>query len=214
MCDNDIQKLGNFPNLVKCRQLYICNNRVSYIASDLHSKLPNLEEICLSNNDVRSLSNIKRLEKCTCLKYLSLLRNPVVLEKHYRRFVIFTLPQVKFLDFNRIKDAERQDAKNFFTKTSEGKLLIAQISAKAKQESEEFTLSDDDMELKSTIEPIAMDAGLTNLTESKEDKKLREISQAQRIKIKNAILKATSIEEVERLNRMLQAGYIPSDEFQ
>merc|ERR1712084_176056 len=93
MCDNDIQKLGNFPNLVKCRQLYICNNRVSYIASDLHSKLPNLEEICLSNNDVRSLSNIKRLEKCTCLKYLSLLRNPVVLEKHYRRFVIFTLPQ-------------------------------------------------------------------------------------------------------------------------
>ena len=44
---------------------------------------------------------------------------------------------------------------------------------------------------------------------SEQTSKLKEIDAEQREKIKAAILKSTSIEEVERLNKMLQAGYIP-----
>ena len=39
--------------------------------------------------------------------------------------------------------------------------------------------------------------------------KLKAIDDEQRERIKKAILSSTSIEEVERLNKMLQAGYIP-----
>ena len=41
------------------------------------------------------------------------------------------------------------------------------------------------------------------------NEKLKKIDEEQREKIKKAILQSTSIEEVERLNKMLQAGYIP-----
>jgi len=41
------------------------------------------------------------------------------------------------------------------------------------------------------------------------NEKLKKIDEEQRDKIKKAILQSTSIEEVERLNKMLQAGYIP-----
>lgn len=45
--------------------------------------------------------------------------------------------------------------------------------------------------------------------ESESQKQVRQINAEQRAKIKQAILNATSIEEVDRLNRQLQTGYIP-----
>lgn len=54
LCDNDILKFGNFPNLVKCKYIYASNNRIGYIAGDISLRLPNLLEINLINNDIRS----------------------------------------------------------------------------------------------------------------------------------------------------------------
>lgn len=37
--------------------------------------------------------------------FLSLLDNPVTRKDNYRLYVIFTMPQLRFLDFRRVKDA-------------------------------------------------------------------------------------------------------------
>jgi len=210
LCDNDIQKLGNFPNLVKCKQLFVNNNRISYISGDLSKKLPNLEEICAVNNDLNNLSNIKRLEKCNQLKYLSFIRNPLVLQPHYRRYVIYAIKNLKFLDFSKITNDEKQDAKKFFEEETVGKMLLAKINQQAKEESENVMADINDSDDEDFPTPVKSSFDImSEKQESDSQKQLREISETQRSKIKAAILNATSIEEVERLNRMLQAGYVP-----
>jgi len=230
LCDNDIQKFGNFPNLVRCKMVYASNNRISYIAGDIHVKLPNLNEISMINNDIRSLTNLKRLEKCECLKYLSLSRNPVILESNYRRFAIYTIKSLKFLDFIRIKDKERADAKDYFENTKEGQAFLAKICAQAKDEAEDILFGEDDVDddlvaddeeedekkrkRKRKRGEAEFEKGNTDLVmpaETDAQKNMREMDEDQRAKIKKAILTATSVEEIERLNRMLQAGYIPTN---
>lgn len=231
LCDNDILKFGNFPNLVKCKYIYASNNRIGYIAGDISLRLPNLLEINLINNDIRSLTNIKRLEKCECLKYLSLSRNPVVLEPNYRKFVIYTLKNLKFLDFLKIKERERAEAKDFFENQPEGKAMLAKILAKAKEESEDGLFGEADMEdeieeeeldeempnkkkrrrVKDPSATISTDVQYDKDYETEGSKQLKMVDEEQRAKIKKAILAASSVEEIERLNRMLQAGYIPQE---
>lgn len=220
LCDNDIQKLGNFPNLVKCRQIYANNNRINYLASDIHVKLPNLEEISLINNEIRSLTNLKRLEKCMVLKYLHLVRNPITRDPNYRKYAIYAIKSLKFLDYNRIKDKERAEAKKFFEQSTEGKKLLAQIAAKAKDEAEDTMYGEDDDDECTTATGMSA-TGVVHSDKNTDvpmpgpndqvNQALKQIDDQQRAKIKRAILAANSVEEIERLNRMLQAGYIPSD---
>lgn len=188
------------------------------MAGDLDKKLPNLTEISLVNNDVRSFSDIKRLEKCKKLKILSLTRNPVVLQPHYRQFVVHTLPNLKFLDFSRIRDKERKEAKKFFETTAVGKDLMKKIVLKVREEKETMDFDEEEADIEETEEEAELrkmnkenlfDASVEKFNPNKMQKQLQAISDEHRAKIKSAILKATSIEEVERLNRMLQAGYIP-----
>ena len=134
MCDNDITKFDGFPMLKKAAYFYCNNNRISFIAGDLHIKLPHLKEVSLINNDIRSFTDIKRLEKCKGLKVLSLTRNPVTVQDNYRAFVIYTLPSLRFLDFNRIREKERVDAKKFFEETEVGMDLLRTVVAQVKEE--------------------------------------------------------------------------------
>ena len=234
LCDNDIQKFGNFPNLVRCRQVYACNNRISYVAGDVHVKLPNLSEINLTNNDIRSLTNIKRLEKCMCLKFLTFARNPISLEQNYRKFAIYTIKSLKFLDFQRITDKERAEAKKLFEELPEGKLLLAKITAKAKEEAEDIMFGEDDVDddmvpgdsddesnnnkkrkKRKKGEKDGFEKGnavemVVSNVESDVDKQMKEIDNEQRAKIKKAILRFYFFfgerrnEKKNRLNRIYQ----------
>lgn len=222
MCDNDLTKFDGFPILKKAAIFYCNNNRIAYIAGDLHLKLPNLTEISLINNEIRSFSDIKRLEKCQNLEILSLTRNPITLQDHYRLFTIYCLPALKYLDFNRIRSKEREEARRMFEDTQAGQDLMKRIISKVKEEKETILFDDlenldDDDEMCSDDEKEererlrqkeAMFDANVGVSDSA-DGKLKAIDAEQREKIKAAILKSTSIEEVERLNRMLQAGYIP-----
>jgi len=223
MCDNDITKFDGFPLLKKASYFYCNNNRISFIAGDLHIKLPNLKEISLINNDVKSFTDIKRLEKCKGLKTLSLTRNPITLQENYRLFVVYTLPQLRFLDFNRIRDKERSDAKRLFEETQKGMDLVSQVAQQTKDEKDTILFddnmsdednsdigSDEERERKERIrEKEKMFEPEFKPANSAANEKLKKIDEEQREKIKKAILQSTSIEEVERLNKMLQAGYIP-----
>ena len=62
---------------------------------------------------------------------LSLLHNPVVTRRNYREYVIHKFPNLRVLDFKKVKDKEREAAKKLF-KTKEGKTQLKDISRKAK----------------------------------------------------------------------------------
>jgi len=107
LSDNEIKKIDNFPELTRLRTLFFNNNRISKIAHDLDKSLPNLETLILTNNKIASLSDLDPLACFTRLRTLSLLENPVTLKPNYRLYVIHLLPQLRLLDFRKIKQKVR-----------------------------------------------------------------------------------------------------------
>lgn len=115
--NNDLRVLGNFPRLNRLQQLLLNNNRISKIESGLETFVPNLHTIILTNNAISELGDLEPLIKCKKLTHLSLLDNPVTKKAHYRLFVIYKLPQLHVLDFNKVKLSERKEAEQLFRKT-------------------------------------------------------------------------------------------------
>ena len=86
----------------------------------------NIEELQLSNNMVAELGDLKPLAQLPKLARLSLVGNPVSKLPHYRLYVIHLLPQLRLLDFNKIKDQERKDAEAAFS-GAKGEKLIKEV---------------------------------------------------------------------------------------
>jgi U2 small nuclear ribonucleoprotein A' len=183
LTDNDLRKVDNFPLLPRLKTLFFNNNRISKCAPNLYETLPNLETLILTNNVIADLSEIDSLANILSLRTLSLLFNPVSTKENYRRYTVYRIPQLKLLDFKKIKEKEREEAKSFF-KSKPGKdlrKLIAQTVA-------------DNLEHEDV-----------NATPER-----RVATENQVSAIKRAITAATTLEEIERLNQMLQSGQISS----
>uniref|UniRef100_A0ABD2WG43 Probable U2 small nuclear ribonucleoprotein A' n=1 Tax=Trichogramma kaykai TaxID=54128 RepID=A0ABD2WG43_9HYME len=179
--DNDIRKLDNFPLLKRIKTLFFNNNRIVRIADGLENCIPNLETLMLTGNQLQELCDIQPLFGLKKLTTLCLLQNPVSAKAHYRQYIIFKMPNLKLLDFKKIKMKEREEVNEFF-KSPRGKEIAKDITKKAK----------------------AISHGSNNV-----DRPL--MSNEERAKIKEAISNATSLEEVQRLSKLLQAGQIPGD---
>lgn len=74
---------------------------------------------------------MEQLTSVKSLTMLSLLHNPVVTRRNYREYVIHKFPNLRVLDFKKVKDKEREAARKLF-KTKEGKTQLKDISRKAK----------------------------------------------------------------------------------
>ncbi|KAG7299381.1 U2 small nuclear ribonucleoprotein A' [Plutella xylostella] len=179
--DNDVRKLDGFPLLKRLKCLLLNNNRIVRIGENLEQYLPNLESLILTNNHLQELGDLDPLATLPKLTSLSLLHNPVANKQHYRAYVAFKLPELRLLDFRKIKQKERDEANTLF-KSKKGKEMQKEIQKKAK-----------------TFVPGGNmpDPKVTNLTP-------QEIH-----KIREAIKNASSLQEVEKLTRMLQSGQIP-----
>lgn len=183
--DNDIRKLDGFPILPRVQSLHFNNNRICRIDENIHTCIPNLSQLYLTNCEIRELTDIDNLKGLKKLEYLSLMRNPVTHRPKYRLYVIHHLPNIRVLDFRRIRLKERQEAKKLFG-SKEGKALITEMAKKRKT----FTPG----------APIVNEPTEADITgPSKADKEA----------IKEAIMKAKSLEEVEKLKQLLQSGQIP-----
>nr|KAG5690028.1 hypothetical protein BaRGS_013378 [Batillaria attramentaria] len=182
--DNDIRKLDGFPLLKRLKNLLFNNNRIVRIGDNQGEVVPNLNSLILTNNSIHELGDLDPLTSFTKLEYLSLLRNPVCAKKHYRLYVIHKLPSLRVLDFQRIRQKEREAAARLF-KGKKGQQLAAEVGKKSK-----------------TFVPGEKlpDKQAAPTGPSKEDIDA----------IKQAIAKATTLEEVERLNQMLRSGQVPS----
>ncbi|KAG3292351.1 SNRPA1, partial [Ictidomys tridecemlineatus] len=89
--DNEIRKLYGFP-LLRRLMILLVNNRICHIGSAL-------SEFILTNNSLVELGDLAPKS----LTYLSILRNPVTNKKHYRLYVIYKVPQIRALDFQKVK---------------------------------------------------------------------------------------------------------------
>ncbi|EEY64197.1 U2 small nuclear ribonucleoprotein A', putative [Phytophthora infestans T30-4] len=112
--DNEIKKLENFPRLRRLRMLLLHNNQVSKIQENLAEAIPNMEFLMLTGNRIAQFSEVDRLTCFTKLDTLTLSGNPVTKRKYYREYVIYKLPQLHVLDFQRIRPRDREAANTFF----------------------------------------------------------------------------------------------------
>ncbi|QQP32349.1 U2 small nuclear ribonucleoprotein A, partial [Caligus rogercresseyi] len=151
--------------------------------------LPNLSSLILTNNCLAELSDLERLSKIKSLVHLSLLSNPVVSKPTYRLYLIHKLPHLRTLDFKKVKLKEREEAKAKF-KSEEGKKALKEIKKKA---AKTFTPG----------APLTDDEGRRGAAHGLRPEQVRSI--------KAAIARASTLEEIERLNQMLRTGQMPNN---
>ena len=180
--DNDIRKLDGFPLLKRIKTLFFNNNRIIRISEGLEHCIPNLECLMLTGNMIQELGDLEPLVPLKNLQNLCLLQNPVSAKRQYREYVIYRLPQLRLLDFRKIKQKERADAVEYF-RSKRGKEMAKEIAKKAKSQAPGLGLPE---------KPV------TNPEE--------------RAKIREAIAEASSLEEVQRLSKLLQSGHIPGEQ--
>ncbi|PRP82531.1 hypothetical protein PROFUN_10101 [Planoprotostelium fungivorum] len=108
LSDNEIAKLEGFPQLNRLRTLLINNNRIAKIQDGLGEQLPKLDTLILTNNKLQNLEDLDNLQELKAIQRLSLLDNPVSKKPHYRLYVIHKMPNVKQLDFRKVKKKERE----------------------------------------------------------------------------------------------------------
>ncbi|KAI9138031.1 hypothetical protein BKA69DRAFT_1031798 [Paraphysoderma sedebokerense] len=190
LTDNDIRDFTNFPLLTRLRNLLLSNNRISKLDPLVSKSIPKLETLVLTNNQIGELGEIDALSGFRDMWLLSLAGNPVTKKKHYREYVIWRVPSLRVLDFERVKDKERKAARKLFeTKSGKATELAKSISAtKGKT-----------FEPGEGLEKVAKSTAVAGL--SGEEVK----------KIKEAIRNATSLAEIQRLEEMLQKGKLPVD---
>lgn len=95
------------PLLKRLRTLLLANNRISAISPSLYLSAPNLTTLTLTNNALAELGDLEPLKDIRHLQYLSLLGNPVREKKHYREWLAWRLPNLRVLDFQRIREKVR-----------------------------------------------------------------------------------------------------------
>ncbi|EME26305.1 U2 small nuclear ribonucleoprotein A' [Galdieria sulphuraria] len=113
--DNEVQRLENFPFSERVHTLLFNNNKVVRVSKNVGKSLPNLVSLILTYNRLGSLSDLNELVHCKNLRRLSLVGNPVTRQKHYREYIIFLMPWIRVLDFQKVKDAERKYAVKLFS---------------------------------------------------------------------------------------------------
>ncbi|UJR20918.1 hypothetical protein I4U23_024027 [Adineta vaga] len=177
LTNNDLRKLDGFPYLPKIKTLYLANNRIASIALNLEQYIPNLDTLILNNNSLQVLTDIDALSTLAKLAHVSFVGNPIAMTKDYRLYVIHILPNLRTLDFNRITGKERE---------ASNKIYKSKSSKKDKKKQKNINRFVPGEELPKQQVP--------RLT--KKDAEA----------IKKVIKEAKSLEEVEKLTAILQAG--------
>ena len=190
--DNEIRRLDNFPLLSRLKSLHFNNNRIVRIGDSLHESLPKLDSLILTNNNLQDLADIEALSKCSNITMLSFLHNPVAAKPNYRSFVIHKFPMLRVLDFRKVKLQEKEAAKTLF-KSKKGKNQLEDIEKSAEKRAKTFTPGAPITNGSSNVPP-----GISN-----------KLTPQQIKDIKASIERATSLEDIERLNHMLRTGQVP-----
>ncbi|KAK2595943.1 U2 snRNP complex subunit [Conoideocrella luteorostrata] len=185
--DNDIQVLGNFPLSPRITTLLLARNRVASIQGSIHNAVPNLTNLVLASNELGELADLDVLGKLGRLTHLVLADNPVTKKEHYRYWVLWRCPSVRFLDYVKVKEAERERGWELFGTEEEPTALALQIMGK---KSQTFVSTNGSVQT----------SKLSRIKLTDEEKKL----------LQEKIRKATSLQEIIALEKELNEGRVPA----
>lgn len=185
LTDNDLRILGNFPLLIKLRSLLIANNRITSIQRGLAQFIPQLESLSLISNNINSLSVLEPLKAFKNLHSLYLSNNGITNDENYRSFVVWLLPQLTVLDFQKIKQSERSASTEKFGTFENPSDLAKSI----------LNYSN------STI--IEIDKSTQQV-----ERVLKKLTNEEREILKEELKNASSLAEIDRIENTLKNGYI------
>ncbi|GMG25081.1 unnamed protein product [Aspergillus oryzae var. brunneus] len=136
------------------------------------------------------LADLDPLRNLTKLTHLVLLENPITRKEHYRYWVIWRIPSVRFLDYQKVKDAEREKAQELFGTAEEPSALASKIMG---------------------IKSRTFDVPSGSLADrAPADKAVRvQLTEAERKRVEKMIREARSLQEIARLEKELNEGRIP-----
>ncbi|XP_037948662.1 probable U2 small nuclear ribonucleoprotein A' [Teleopsis dalmanni] len=187
LSDNDLRKLDGMPYLPRLKCLLLNNNRILRIGDGLHEAVPNLTSIILTGNNLQELGDLEPLAYLQHLDTICLLINPVSTKQYYREYMAWKFPNLRLLDFRKIKQKDRQAAHDFF-RTKQGKDIAKEIAKKTK--------------LNAAAVAAESNSSGTRMANPEDLQRIRE-----------AIKRASSLLEVERLSHVLQSGQLPENFF-
>ncbi|PCD40180.1 U2 small nuclear ribonucleoprotein A' [Fusarium graminearum] len=205
--DNDIQVLGNFPLSPRITTLLLARNRVSSIQPSLAKAIPNLANLVLSSNNLVELADLDALASFPRLTHLVLSDNPVSKKENYRYWVLWKCPSVRFLDFVKVKESEREQARELFGTEEEPTALAAKVRTilfDSKLATPKLTIVQ--------IQGIKTTNFSTSADGSEAPSKLSRIklTDAEKKRLQERIKKATSLQEIIALEKELNEGRLPS----
>ncbi|KAK6001035.1 hypothetical protein QM012_003118 [Aureobasidium pullulans] len=187
--DNDIPALANFPKNHRLKALYLGRNRITAIAPGLHNSIPNLDTLVLSQNSISELGDLEPLADLKKLTHLTLLDNPVASRENYRYWLIARCPSVRFLDFQKVKDAERSKAAELFGTVAEPTELAQKLLSSRSSRS--------------------LNTASTNANGTDKISRVK-LTDKERKRIEELIRNAKTLAEITRLEKALNEGRIPA----
>ncbi|EFE29668.1 uncharacterized protein ARB_03009 [Trichophyton benhamiae CBS 112371] len=195
--DNSISSISNFPFSPRLRSLLLARNRVSHIQPTLATSLPNLTTLVLTANNFAELADLEPLKTFPRLTHLSLLENPVTRKEVHPLSPQSWLSKIAN-DYQKVKDAEREKAKELFgPSTKQPTALASKI-----------------LGIKSRAFDVSAALGAASSTSSPggagSEKPLRvKLTPEERKRVEKMIREAKSLQEITRLEKELNEGRIP-----
>ena len=168
----------------RLKTLFLCNNRLCRLAKGLHSSLPELHTVILTNNLFTRFDDLEPLTEIGTLRTLCLLDNGITRQPNYRARVICMLPKLRVLDFQKVKPAEREAAA----------ATMAKAEAEAASGANTFTPG----------EGMAVDGNGSKRKRDDDDEAT--ITPAMIEKVKLAIAGASSLDAMNKLEDALKSG--------
>ena len=110
LSDNSISEINILPQLKRLKTLMLINNRIYKIEKDFAINCPFLTNLVLTNNKISDFEQIDNIASCKSLEKLYLLDNVVTKLKNYRLYVIYKIPTLRILDFQKVTQKEREEA--------------------------------------------------------------------------------------------------------
>ena len=110
LTDNSISEVNYLPQLKRLKTLMLINNRISRIEKDFAINCPFLTNLVLTNNKITDFEQIDNIASCKSLEKLYLVDNVVTKMKNYRLYVIYKIPTLRILDYQRVTKKEREEA--------------------------------------------------------------------------------------------------------
>ncbi|KAM4064664.1 leucine-rich repeat domain-containing protein [Hirsutella rhossiliensis] len=207
--DNDIQVLGNFPLSPRINTLLVARNRVVSIHQSLPSAIPNLKNLVLASNNLAELADLDVLGMFPRLIHLVLVDNPVTKKEHYRYWVLWRCPSVRFLDYEKVKQVEREKGRELFGTAEEPTVLTTEASF--------FSVLTKPKERLFTDAPTQILGRKTKSFEmsangsAEPSKQLRmKLTDEEKQRLRDKIKQATSLKEIIALEKELNEGRLPS----